>query len=247
MSCEKHSVNDVVENFVLTIDFQGGFDQDQVKILLAKDIVFNDRITTNPTTSLAYHYEQTIIDSQVHLQILVNEETSLDTNLVITDSLYCGIIYDSLNKKLIYSILDKKPIYEIQLLNDLAKLQISILSVYGYASFFPVHPPDPIGVKIVMTFENTSEFQIINKIEFKEGRMYLPTGEFIGDFDLISWYDVNVYPFQTDTITVVKIPEEILPFEAPCDKYFYVSFLLEDKYQNTMFFETDSSYFGCDF
>ncbi len=244
--CDDHSVDNVVENFVLTIDFQGGFDHDQVRILLDGDFALAKNLTTNPVTSIAYEFVQTVTNNQIHLQIFFNEKMSLDTNLVITDSLFSGAIYDRLNKKLLYSILDHKPVYEQQFINDLTKLEITILSVYGYASFFPEHPPDPIGIRVVMTFKNLAEYQILDGIEFNEGKIYSSMGEFIGNFYLTPWPEVNVYPLHTDTITVVKILEDNLPFEAPCYEYFYVTYYVEDKYQNRKFFQTDSTFFGCD-
>lgn len=245
-SCDEHSVDNIEENFVLMIDFQGGFDHDRVKILLDGDFALDKNITTNPVTSLAYEFVRTVLNGQIQLQIFVNEKMSLDTNLVITDSLFSGAIYDRLNKKLLYSILDHKPVYEQQFFNDLNKLEIKVLSVYGYASFFPIHPPDPIDLRIVMTFKSLAEYQIIDGIEFKEGKIYSSLGEFISDLNLTSWPEVNVYPLHTDTITVAKIREDSLPFEAPCREYFYVTYFVEDKYHNRKFFETDSSYFGCD-
>jgi len=249
VNCNDNSTNpesDTKSHIV--IDFQGGFEQDQIQLSINDNVLFNDKLTTDPSLSFAYRYEKTLIKKENQLKISVNNtEAVLDTNLFINDSIFCGIIYDRLNQIILFSINDHIPIYKDYGLSDLSKLEMSLISLEGYASFFPVHPPDPIHVKVILLFRNLSQYQIIDRIDFNDGKMFKSSGEYVGDFDLWPWYDVNVYPLQPDTITIVKVQSNNLPFEAPCYEYFYVSFYIEDQYHNRMLVTTDSSYYDCDF
>ena len=246
-SCKKDSTTPLKTKSEITIDFQGGFESDNIKIMVDGNLTLENTLSTDPHNGFAYRYEDYFDEGNHKLKIDVNDTLAvIDTLLNMQNSVFCSVILDRLQSKLLFKIINVLPTYEHQPLNDLEKLDINVLSVFGHQWFYYPLPPDPITIKIALYFESLINYKVIHGIDFINAKIYKSNDQFIGEFDLIPWYDVNLYPLEADTVTIVKVDEDSLPFQAPCGEYFYVTFDIQDQYDNILSMKTDSTIFTSD-
>lgn len=246
-SCKRDSTTPLKIKSELTIDFQGGFESDKIQIFVDGILTLNDTISTAPHNGFAYRFEDHFDEGNHIFRINVDDTLAvIDTLLNLKHSVFCIVILDRLQGKLLFRIIDKLPTYENQSLNDLEKLGINVLSVFGHQSFYYPPPPDPIIIKIELYFESLINYKVIDDIDFINAKIYKTNDQLIGEFDLIPLYDVNVYPLEADTVTAVKVAEDSQPFQAPCWEHFYVTFDIRDQYNNILSMKTDSTLFTSD-
>ena len=131
--------------------------------------------------------------------------------------------------------------------DDLKHLEIKYLDGRGYSNLMPPKIPDPLGISFRLEFTNLSVSDTVKELYVDNCKVFLITDSLLGTIKIIPWDDINLVPSSTDTITFGKIQESIKIFDPPCGKSIYLTFVIKDRYNNFINFQTDSIYYECDY
>lgn len=80
---------------LLSIDLQGGFDNDSVQVTLDGKELFSKNVTTNPLLSLAYSRRTSVSDGRHKIKVLIiNAGDTNETEFMMQDTLTISVNYN---------------------------------------------------------------------------------------------------------------------------------------------------------
>lgn len=95
-ACNKSesACDEVSGDIPVRIDFQSGFDRDQVKLYLNNCRSFSGELTTSDVLSLAKIHRTSLAQQDLDIQVFKNGYLALKQNVQITDTVYFNISID---------------------------------------------------------------------------------------------------------------------------------------------------------
>lgn len=130
--------------------------------------------------------------------------------------------------------------------NILDKVEVRFSSGWISADLMPFVPPDPIIARIVVLARNIDSSQAVSGLRLPEAEVFLNSSrERLGLIRLSSNWDGHLGAGEQDTVELVKVVTESLPFDPPCEKYVYLDMKIADIAGNSKSFSTDSLLFEC--
>ncbi len=232
----------------IIFEFQGGFNKDQIAILIDGLPRFEQVLSTDKQTDFADRLRIVTSPGAHDIYMTLNEdEYILGSTCHISDSLVLSVINDTLYQKLFIREISAVPDYTILENNDFRHVNITYLYGEGISNLMPPIFGDPVAILITFEIRNIYDKKIISGIYPEKGFLYdAKSGILLEEMTMDIWKDVYIYPGQADTVTFYRNKNEINTIEPPCGDSLFIKINLRDQYYRGIQIKTENFFYRCE-